>query len=106
MPALRRLADGIEVDLQVQPRSSKEAIAAPKGEATGQERYKVHLQAPPVDGAANEALRVFLAEVFAVARSQVVMVRGATGRKKTVKISGEPQTLCQRLEEKTGKAEH
>ena len=49
---------------------------------------KVRLTAPPVDGAANEALVRFLAETFSVGRSSVEIVSGQTGRQKVVQISG------------------
>jgi uncharacterized protein (TIGR00251 family) len=41
-----------------------------------------------VDGKANEAVVRVLAQTFKVARSAVVIVRGETGRKKTVRILG------------------
>jgi hypothetical protein len=49
---------------------------------------KIRLTAPPVDGAANEALVKFLAEVFSVSKSQVEIVSGHTGRQKIVRITG------------------
>lgn len=49
---------------------------------------KVRLTAPPVDGAANEALIALLAEQLDVPKRQVTIVRGSTGRQKTVEIAG------------------
>ncbi len=49
---------------------------------------KVRLTAPPVDGAANDALIALLAELLDVPKRQVTIVRGSTGRQKTVEIAG------------------
>ncbi len=49
---------------------------------------KVRLAAPPVDGAANEALLALLAESLGVARRAVRIVAGASGRSKVVDVDG------------------
>ena len=48
----------------------------------------MRLTAPPVDGAANEALVALLAERLGVPKRQVVIVRGATSRLKVVEVVG------------------
>jgi uncharacterized protein (TIGR00251 family) len=70
-------------EVQVVPRASRDKIGPRVGE-----RVKVQLTAPPVDGAANEALRELLARALGVPRRQVAIVRGETGRKKTVRVEG------------------
>jgi len=47
---------------------------------------KIRLAAPAVRGRANEALVNFLASSFGVPRRNVTLVRGETGRTKTVRI--------------------
>lgn len=74
---------GVRLRLHVQPRASKTAIAGVHGDA-----LRIRLAAPPVDGAANEALLRFLAEAFGVPRSAVTLVTGATSRRKRVEILG------------------
>jgi uncharacterized protein len=49
---------------------------------------KIRLTAPPVDGAANEALVRFLADRLRIAKSQVEIVSGHTGREKIIRIIG------------------
>ena len=44
--------------------------------------------APPVDGAANEALIRFLADRLEVPRSAVELVSGRSGRTKVVAVAG------------------
>ena len=48
----------------------------------------VRLAAPPVEGAANDALIEFLADRLHVARRAVRIVSGARGRQKRVAVSG------------------
>jgi uncharacterized protein len=73
----------VRVGVHVQPRASRSEIVGMHGTA-----LKVRLQAPPVDGAANEALVSLLAERLGVARRSVQVVAGATSRAKTVEIDG------------------
>jgi uncharacterized protein (TIGR00251 family) len=49
---------------------------------------KIRLTAPPVEGAANEALIRHLAEALSISRSQVEIVAGHTSRDKRIRISG------------------
>jgi uncharacterized protein (TIGR00251 family) len=75
--------DCIVFDVQVVPRGSRERLAGVVGD-----RLKVQLTAPPVEGAANEALRTFIAKRLQVPRSRVEILRGQTGRKKTLRVCG------------------
>jgi hypothetical protein len=88
MPAYRARPDGIQLDLRVTPRSSRTAVGGLHGE-----RLIVRVSAPPVDGAANEAVREAVAEAFDVARGAVQLVRGETGRDKTVAVLGDAEAL-------------
>lgn len=83
---------GIELEVQVVPRSSQAGLGPLHGD-----RIKARVTAPPVDGAANEALRELLADLCGVPRAQVTIVRGATGRKKTVRVLGDPRALQTRV---------
>jgi uncharacterized protein (TIGR00251 family) len=49
---------------------------------------KIRLTAPPVDGAANEALVKCLAEALGISRSRIEILSGLTGRDKRIGISG------------------
>ena len=79
----RDTEDGLTLRVRVQPRSSKDALA---GEREG--ALVVRLKAPPVDGAANEALARFLSKALDVAPSAVRIVSGTSGRNKLVAVSG------------------
>jgi uncharacterized protein (TIGR00251 family) len=67
----------------VQPRASRDEITGIAGDA-----IRVRLTAPPVDGAANEALLRFLADRLDVARSALTLVAGLTARTKVVVVDG------------------
>ena len=58
---------------------------------------KVRLSAPPVDGAANEALVELLADELNVARRAVRIVSGVTSRSKVVQVDGIDAVLVERL---------
>ena len=59
---------------------------------------KIRLAAPPVDGAANDELIRFVAEMLGVARSAVSIAAGQTSRLKTVEVEGiDRPTLEKRL---------
>lgn len=82
-PAIRAVADGIELDVQVVPRASITRIVGSHGD-----RLKIQLAAPPVDGAANEALVELLARTLDRPRSAITLVQGATGKRKRLRIAG------------------
>jgi len=80
---LRDTADGLTLRVRVQPRASRDALG---GEREG--ALVVRLSAPPVEGAANEALARFLGRTLGIAPSAVQIVKGATGRLKLVAVAG------------------
>lgn len=74
---------GTEFDVRVIPRAKTSAIAGIRNDA-----FLVRLAAPPVDGAANDALLRFLAATFGVPRRSVRIVSGEHHRRKRVAIAG------------------
>ena len=58
---------------------------------------KVKVMAPAVDGAANAALLRVLGDELGVARRDLQIVAGATGRQKLVVVDGvDPETIVAR----------
>ena len=96
MPLKVTEADGaITFDVQVVPRASRDRLGPVHGD-----RLKVQLTAPPVDGAANEALVELLAKSLGRRRGDVAIVRGQTGRKKTIRVAGSTRdALLHRIED-------
>jgi uncharacterized protein (TIGR00251 family) len=82
----------VTIDIAVKPRSSREGVGPVQAD-----RLVVAVNAPPVDGKANEAVVRVLAETFGVPRSAVSIVRGETGRKKTIRIAGLTAAVVMRV---------
>jgi uncharacterized protein (TIGR00251 family) len=75
--------DGVVLAVRVIPRARKHEIAGMRGDA-----LLVRLAAPPVEGAANDALIAFLADRLRVPRRAVRIVSGERGRQKRVAVTG------------------
>lgn len=69
--------------VHVVPRARRTEVAGPYGDA-----IRIRIAAPPVDGAANAELLRFLAQRLGVARSRLEITAGASGRRKTVSVTG------------------
>jgi uncharacterized protein (TIGR00251 family) len=77
------MRDEMAVAILVLPRASRDAVL---GERQG--AIAIRLKAPPVEGAANEALRRLLADRLGVAPSAVRLLRGARSRHKWIAVQG------------------
>ena len=88
--------DGIRLAVRVTPRARKSAIAGTITSPDGRPALSIRLAAPPVDGAANKALTVFLAGALGVSRSSVRIVSGETSRLKIVEVTGVTADLASR----------
>ena len=80
---IRDRPTGVELDLRVIPRARKTEITGLRDDA-----IVVRLAAPPVEGAANEALVAFVAEWLAVPRRAVHILSGERSRRKRVAVDG------------------
>ncbi len=84
---LRATAGGVTLAVRAQPGAKKTAITGIYGEgATAQ--LKIAVQAPPLEGRANEALIAFLAETFSVPRNAVELSSGELSRSKVFLLRG------------------
>ncbi len=89
---LRRDGPDLILQVQIQPRASSDAIAGVLGD-----RLKIRLTAPPVEGKANEHLIAWLARLFGVPKSRVILERGAGSKLKQVRIRS-PKKLPENLD--------
>lgn len=80
---LQVVADGVILDLHVQPRASRNQIAGVQGEA-----LKVRLTSPPVEGAANKLCGEYFAKLLGVAKGEVSLVAGERSRHKRLLVRG------------------
>ncbi len=75
-------ANGVQLHLYVQPNTKVTEVA---GEFNG--ALKIRLNAPPVDGKANQALCAWLAECLNVPNHAVQLKAGHTSRYKQIRIT-------------------
>jgi hypothetical protein len=71
---------GAEFALRVTPGARSETLEA------GPEGYRCRVTAPPEDGRANARVAELLAEALGVAKTRLVLVRGATARDKVFRL--------------------
>ena len=71
----------MRLNVRVIPKARQNKVVSEPG------GLKVYLNAPPVEGKANQALIEILAEHFQVKRSQIRIIKGEKGRDKVVDIS-------------------
>jgi len=74
---------GVKLTLFIQPKASKNEIIGPHNGA-----LKIKITAPPVDGKANAELVEFLSEILDIPKRQIEILKGETGRNKSVEILG------------------
>jgi len=86
----------MRINVRVIPRSSKNLIEWEEG------GLKVRLTAPPIDGAANDALIALLAQCLGLHKRDIQIVHGTTGRHKIVEITGmTAEAIEKKIKEKT-----
>ena len=78
--------------VRVQPRASKDEIA---GEIAG--AIKIRLQAPALEGRANDALMEFLAQLLKTPKAAVRILSGERSRVKRLEIRGVTKQQIERL---------
>ncbi len=101
---LRATKDGVTLAVRVQPGAKKTAITGVYGEGEAAQ-LKIAVQAPPVDGRANQAVTAFLAEVLGVAKVRVELVSGETSRSKVFLVRGVGVAVVEKaLAERTSSA--
>ena len=78
---VRQHGTAVRVTVRVQPRASRSGIQGVHGGA-----WRIRVQAPPVEGAANEAVCDLLAEALRLPKRDLRVVSGTTARTKVIEI--------------------
>jgi uncharacterized protein (TIGR00251 family) len=78
---LSETGSGFRLAVQISPNGKKSEIISVTENA-----LRIRLQAPPVDGKANEALIRFIADMCDLPKSHVQITHGFTSRKKLLEI--------------------
>lgn len=89
---IEAIKGGVRLHLFIQPKSSKNEVVGPHND-----ELKIKITAPPIDGRANEGLIEFLSDYFDIPKRDIVLVRGDTGRHKTVDLLGVDLEVAHRL---------
>jgi uncharacterized protein (TIGR00251 family) len=87
------------LEIRVRPNSSRNKVGGSVGEPP---RLVVAVQAPAVDGKANQAVIKELAAAFNLRIRDFTIVYGELGRDKRLLVSGDEKTLQAKLEELMG----
>ena len=90
-------AGGVRLAVRLTPRAAHDRVDGVVTGADGRAALQIRLTAPPVEGAANEALIAFLAKTLAMRQSNIAIRSGQKGRLKIVELSGDAATLMVRL---------
>ncbi len=75
---------GAAITVKVMPRARKTQVAGLMADGT----IKIRVAAPPVDGAANQALIEFLAQVLGLPKDQIEIIAGAASQRKLISLVG------------------
>jgi hypothetical protein len=89
---VRSTIHGVRFRIRLQPKAKESGVAGVLGDA-----LKVRVTAPPVDGAANEALVELLATTFGIPRRAITIVAGLSSRSKVVELAGVSETDVVRI---------
>ncbi len=89
---VQELDGRVRFAVHVQPRAARSEISGVRGDD-----LRVRLTAPPVEGAANAALVVLLADALGVPKRSVRIVSGESSRAKVVEIDGVDAAAVRRL---------
>lgn len=82
-------ATRVILDISVSPNAKKTELVGWHDGA-----LRVRLSAPPVDGAANDALKRWLSEQLQVPQARIELLRGATGRRKQWALDLDEAQAC------------
>jgi uncharacterized protein (TIGR00251 family) len=91
-PHYQWLGEDLLLHVLVQPKAGTDEIAGLHGD-----ELKVRIKAPPVDGAANQALVKYFSKLFKVPKSHITILSGETSRHKRLRIQA-PKRLPEGIE--------
>ncbi len=89
--------EGIRLAIRLTPRANRTALDGVMRGADGRPALHLRLAAPPVEGAANQALIAVLAEALAVRKADIRIRSGQTARRKVLVIAGDSAGLMARV---------
>lgn len=91
-PCLRPAKEGCTLTVRVQPRAKRSEICGVRNGC-----LRVRLNAPPVDGKANDELVRLLRKRLGLAKSAIAFVSGETSREKVLLLRNQIADVSRRL---------
>jgi uncharacterized protein len=89
---------GVRLALRLTPRASRNGVDGITADAEGRPLLKLRLAAPPVEGAANDALIAYLAKVLSLRKADITIRSGETSRIKILHLAGDSAAILQKLD--------
>ncbi len=89
--------DGARLRLKVRPQARRDAIDGVVPDIDG-EALAVSVTAAPEDGKANDAVIALLAKNWNLPRGAFAVTSGATSRRKSLRIAGDPDAIAAVIE--------
>lgn len=91
------VADGLRLFVRLTPKASRTAVQGIAADAEGGHVLKVAVTAVPENGKANQALVKLLAKTWKLPKTAFTITAGATDRRKTLHVAGDPAVLAPHL---------
>ena len=91
---IRMRPDGLDLFVRLTPRSSTDAIEGVGETSDGNMHLVARVRAAPEKGAANAALEKLVANWLGIPKRNASVVSGSTARLKTVRLTGDADTLA------------
>ena len=84
----------MRIGIHVKPNASKDEIIGRCQDG----KFKIKVQSPPVDGAANKRLIKLIAKTVGVSKSRVRIVHGVNSRDKVIEIDEDKEIIIKKME--------
>jgi uncharacterized protein (TIGR00251 family) len=84
MPTFKDAKSGTAITVKIIPRAKRNEVAGVMEDGS----IRIRITAPPVGGAANQALVEFLSELLNIHKSQIEIVAGLTSERKLISLVG------------------
>ena len=92
------IGGGVRLALRLTPRASRNGVDGVVADAEGRPLLKLRLVAPPVEGAANEALIAFLAKTLSLRKADITIRSGETSRVNILHLAGDSAAILRKLD--------
>ena len=93
----RTVEGGVLLAVRATPKASRTEAVGIVDAGDGRLALAVRVAAPPVEGAANEALVAWLAKALRLPKADIAFAGGETGRLKLLRLTGDPTAIEEKL---------